>query len=265
MSWCSWYDYMTRVALKSNQESEARLPVLLLQTVLMAPSLERSAEVNLSSAAIAAGVLTSTTLRAQPTGGAMPWYEGNTAVQQVVADVRDGARGVYDAEASSFGSLFQNSTVRAAGCSNRELKRVIKLLHQVELIIYFREHDLQTPLSRCGAAHAPPRAGKARDQRSAGDSLDKTAIKRLRACLRKLDKSKCVFAVIQELTGSAPTGERLDSDAMVKSCIVGHVPWRPSGGAKAPVSADREDKVGWRIRPHALEQAKIRLYFAYHR
>lgn len=153
MSWCSWYDYMTRVALESNQKSEARLPVLLLQTVLMAPSIERSAEANLSSAAIAAGVLTSATLRAQPTGGAMPWYEGNTAVQQVVADVRDVAKGVYDADASSFGSLFQNSTVRAAGGSNRELKRVFKLLHQVE-----RSHLL----SRTRSGNAPIRCAHAR-------------------------------------------------------------------------------------------------------
>ena len=148
MSWTSWFDYMTRIALKSNRECEARLPVLLLSTVLIADTLEASAEKNLVSAALAAGVLSEAPRpRAEQPSDALPWFETDDKLLRVVASVLDGATGTYDADVESYKYLCTSDAIKRTGASTTVLKQIIKLFHQVELAVYFRLHDLSNPRS----------------------------------------------------------------------------------------------------------------------
>ena len=146
MRWTSWFDYMTRIALKSNRECEARLPVLLLRTATIADVLEASAAANLVSAAIAARVLEAEPPHVQWTGDA-PWYAGHAELERVVNSVRNGATGTYDADVKSYAHLCEPAVLRRTKASKTVLKRIIKLFHQVELAVYFRLHDLANPRS----------------------------------------------------------------------------------------------------------------------
>jgi hypothetical protein len=104
--------------------------------------------------------------------------------------------------------------------------------------------------------------GKRRDERTEGDSLDQAAIKRVRSYLVKLSKISEVKAVIEEMAGTKLGDDfSVKSDATVKSCIAGRVPWRPSGDEMSDDASGDER----RARPFALRQAEIRLYCAYHR
>lgn len=146
MSRSSWCDYMTRIALKSNRECEARLPVLLLRTVLTADALFDSALVNLKRAACAAGV------PAEALDVAEPW-EG-AELLDIVTRVRGAAVGKYDADVRSYELLIRDAGVRSAGGTITVVKRIIKLFNQVELAVYFRSHDLENP--RSGACARTP-------------------------------------------------------------------------------------------------------------
>jgi len=154
MSWTSWSDYMTRIALKSNRECEARLPTLLLLTARSADTLEASAEKNLVSAALAAGVLSAAPpARAEQPSDAQPWFVGHAELLQVVDSVHDGAMGNYDADVESYEYLRTSESIRRTGASTKVVKRIIKLFHQVELAVYFRAHDLSN--RRSGARARP--------------------------------------------------------------------------------------------------------------
>lgn len=277
MSRSSWCDYMTRIALKSNRECEARLPVLLLRTVLTADSLFDSALANLKRAACAAGV------PAEALNVAQPW-EG-AELMDIVTRVRGAAVSKYDADVRSYELLIRDARVRSAGGTITVVKKIIKLFNQVELAVYFRSHDLDNP--RSGTCARPPahdvpssaayvrlaprarlarRTGKARDIRTPGDSLDKAAIARVRTYLRKLGKMAAVVnAVIQVLPGVAHTDLRANSDETLAACVAGRVPWRPSDDSTAGASSGVQDEAALRLRARTVAPAQIRLYFAYHR
>lgn len=304
MGWTSWFDYMTRIALKSNRECEARLPVLLLRTVLTADSLAVSAKANLVSAARAAGLIEDDE-DPQPSGDAQPWYEQHADLLSIIKSVRDGATGGFDADVQSYQRLVSDSAWRTrTKVTVKELTMCIKLFHQIDLAVFFRLHDLQNPRSgartprglhasifpacgaRCLALAAPasitrgawrppppncvatrPRpTGKSRDERAQGDALDKAAIARVKACLQKLAKIKAVNSVIEMLTGFVlPKEFRVDSPASLLNCTAGAVPWRASRDASAGAASGSADDGAPRARPRALKQAEIRLYLAYHR
>lgn len=125
-------------------------------------------------------------------------------------------------------------------------------------------HSLASP---CATRPARP-TGKTRDTREEGDSLDKVAVKRVRSYLTKLKKIKEVKAVIEELTGSKLGDDFCAaSDATLKSCIAGHVPWRPLGDSEemGGDALGTEGNGKTPPRPHALRQAEIRLYCSYQR
>jgi len=89
----------------------------------------------------------------------------------------------------------------------------------------------------------------------------------VRSYLVKLSKITQVKPVIEEMTGSKLGDDFCaKSEATLKRCIAGDVPWRrPSGDSE--MGDDASDAAGneKRPRPHALRQAEIRLYCAYHR
>jgi hypothetical protein len=127
---------------------EARLPVLLLRDALSADTLEASAEKNLVSAARAAGVLSEAPRpRAEQPSDAQPWFETHAELLRVVDRVLDGATGTYDADVESYKYLCTSDAIKRTGASTTVLKRIIRLLHQVELAVYFRLHDLSNPRS----------------------------------------------------------------------------------------------------------------------
>ena len=83
----------------------------------------------------------------------------------------------------------------------------------------------------------------------------------MRSYLVKLSKISEVKAVIEEMAGSKLGDDFcVKSDATVKSCIAGRVPWRASGDEMSDDASGDEQS-----RPFALRQAEIRLYCAYHR